>query len=266
MKTNVTLKLDADLLREALVVAADESRRRALARLRDGLARCVLVLVVVLSAARTVDAQAPLRGAVNRDPHLRIDSPRDGAVVAPGETLQVRVSSPDRTRFGGITIVMEDPFDIDQEATSLPARFAIKIPEDIAPGSYTVSALAGRANGELVVAAIEVDIERRDMPRALMPRDPRFPYPRVYLEQKGKSRQIELLADFGNAHLDVTNSSKLTYESSDTAVATVNTSGTITAVGGGRATVIVWYGSRAGGIKAEIPVEVRQDADTKSAR
>jgi hypothetical protein len=61
MKTNVTLKLDADLLREARVVAAEEgrsisalltdrleglvrerkafdrARRRALARLRDGL-------------------------------------------------------------------------------------------------------------------------------------------------------------------------------------------------------------------------------------
>ena len=61
MKTNVTLKLDADLLREARVVAAEEgrsisglltdrleaivrerkafdkTRRRALARLRDGL-------------------------------------------------------------------------------------------------------------------------------------------------------------------------------------------------------------------------------------
>ena len=61
MKTNVTLKLDADLLREALIVAADEgrslsalladrvealvrerkafdrARRRALARLRTGI-------------------------------------------------------------------------------------------------------------------------------------------------------------------------------------------------------------------------------------
>jgi hypothetical protein len=51
--------------------------------------------------------------------------------VAPGETLQVSVSSPDRTRFVGITVVMEDPIEIEQKATSLPARFAIKIPEHI---------------------------------------------------------------------------------------------------------------------------------------
>jgi hypothetical protein len=216
-------------------------------------ARWFLVLAAVLSAARTIDAQTPPGRAGNRDQHLRIDSPRDGAVVAPGETMQVRVSSPDRTRFVAITVGMEDPIDIDQEATSLPAQFAIKIPENIAPGSYTVSALAFRANGESVVAVIEVDIERRDMPRALMPR-----LPQVYFERKGETRQIETIADFGNAHiLDVTNSSKLTYESSDTAVATVNASGTITAVGGGRTTVIVSYGSRDGGVKAMIPVEVR---------
>ena len=96
------------------------------------------------------------------------------------------------------------------------------------------------------------------MPRALTPRDPRFPFPRVYLEHKGQTRDdIDLLADFGNDYVDVTKSSKLTYESSDTAVATVNASGTITAVGGGHATVTVWYGPRDRGIKAIIPVEVR---------
>jgi uncharacterized protein YjdB len=90
------------------------------------------------------------------------------------------------------------------------------------------------------------------MPRAVTPR-----LPQVYLEEKGETRRIELIGDFGNAQLDVTNSSKLTYESSDTAVATVHASGTITAVGAGRATVTVWYGPRDGGVKAMIPVEVR---------
>jgi hypothetical protein len=216
-------------------------------------AHCVLVLAVALSAARTVDAQTPTAQASSRNPHLRIDSPRDGAVVAPGETVYVRVSSPDRTRFVGVTIVMEDAIDNDQEATTLPARFAIKIPEDIDPGSYSVSALAGRANGELDVEVIEIDIERPDLPSALMPRLPQFLF-----ERKGEAGRIELLADFGNGRvLDVTNSSKLTYESSDTAVATVDPSGTISVVGEGHATVIVWYGARNRGIKVMIPVQVR---------
>src|SRR3954467_3363336 len=152
-----------------------------------------------------IEAQTPPREESNRDPRLRIDSPRDGAVVAPGETLQVTVSSPNRTRFIGIGVVMEDSIGpADQEATSLPAHFAIKIPKDISPGSYTVSAwagLAGRAgrDGELVIAVIEVDIERRQMPRALVPRLPHF-----YLDRKGKGR-IELVGDFGdNDSVDVT--------------------------------------------------------------
>jgi uncharacterized protein YjdB len=55
----------------------------------------------------------------------------------------------------------------------------------------------------------------------------------------------------------VTESSRVTFESSDAAVATVDKSGTITAVGAGHAAVVAWYGPRDRGIKASIPVEVR---------
>ena len=48
-----------------------------------------------------IDAQTPPRDEGNRDPRLRIDSPRDGAVVASGETLQVTVSSPTRRYSSG---------------------------------------------------------------------------------------------------------------------------------------------------------------------
>jgi hypothetical protein len=210
-----------------------------------------------------IDAQTGPRDESNRDPRLRIDSPRDGAVVAPGDTLQVTVSSPNRTRFDGITVVMEDPFDTgDQEAASLPARFAIKIPKDISPGSYTVSAMAGLAgragrDGELVVAVIEVDIERREMPRAIrLGREGSTP-PQLYFE-KGQTRDIEVFGDFGDSDfVDVTESSRVTFESSDAAVATVDKSGTIAAVGAGHAAVVAWYGPRDRGIKASIPVEVR---------
>ena len=203
-----------------------------------------------------IEAQTPPREESNRDPRLRIDSPRDGAVVASGETLQVTVSSPARTRFFVIGIVMEDPIDsADQEATSLPAHFAIKIPKNIKSGLYTVSAVAGRAgrDGELVVAVIEVDIERREMPRALEPRLSQF-----YFEKKGQTGDIELVGDFGDSDfVDVTESSRVTFESSDAAVATVDKSGTVTAVGPGRAAVVAWYGPRDRGIKASIPVGVR---------
>jgi hypothetical protein len=182
------------------------------------------------------------------------------AVVASGETLQVTVSSPDRTGFVGITVVMDnDTFEPpDQEATSLPARFAIKIPKNVKSGLYTVSALAGLAgrdgrDGELVAAVIEVDIERREMPRAITPRVPRF-----YFEKKGATRDIEVVGDFGDSDfVDVTESSRVTVESSDAAVVTVDKSGTVTAVGPGHAAVVVWYGPRDKGIKVSIPVEVR---------
>jgi Bacterial Ig-like domain (group 2) len=211
-----------------------------------------------------IEAQTPPGDESNRDPRLRIDSPRDGAVVAPGDTLQVTVSSPNRTRFIMITVVMEDPFDTgDQEATSLPARFAVKIPKDISPGSYTVSAMAGLAgrageDGEMVVAVIEVDVERREMPRAIRLGRVGSTPPQLNFEKKGQTRDIELFGDFGDSDfVDLTESSRVTFESSDAAVATVDKSGTVTAVGPGRAAVVAWYGPRDRGIKASMPVEVR---------
>jgi len=211
-----------------------------------------------------IEAQTPPGDESNSDPRLRIDSPRDGAVVAPGDTLQVTVSSPNRTRFIDIVIIMEDPFDTaDLGATSLPAHFAIKIPKDISPGSYTVSAMAGLAgrageDGEMVVAVIEIDVERREMPRAIRLGRVGSTPPQLNFEKKGQTRDIELFGDFGDSDfVDLTESSRVTFESSDAAVATVDTSGTITAVGPGRAAVVAWYGPRDRGIKASIPVEVR---------
>lgn len=128
--------------------------------------------------------------------------------MAPGETLHVTVSSPDRARFDGIVIVMEDPIEGDYGAipASLPARFAIKIPEHISSGLYSVSAMAGRAGCDLFVAAIEVDTGRREMPRAITPR-----LPQVYFEKKGETREIELVGDFGNGDfVGVTKSSRVT--------------------------------------------------------
>jgi hypothetical protein len=218
-----------------------------------------VVLLATLNARfEPIDAQTPLREAGNRDRRLRIDSPRDGVVVASGETLQVTVSSPNRTRFIGIIVVMEDPIDTsDLGATSLPAHFAIKIPKSIKSGLYTVSAVAGLAgrggrDGEWVGAVIEVDVERREMPRAIEPR-----LPRIFFDKKGQTSDIELVGVFGDRDfVDVTESSHVTFESSDAAVATVDKSGTVTAVGSGHGAVVAWYGPRDKGIKASIPVEV----------
>ena len=91
------------------------------------------------------------------------------------------------------------------------------------------------------------------MPRAITPR-----LPQVCLEKKGETREIELVGEFGDRDfVDVTESSRVTFESSDAAVARVDKSGTITAVGAGHAAVVAWYGPRERGIKVSIPVEVK---------
>ena len=142
-----------------------------------------------------IDAQTPPREESNRDPRLRIDSPRDGAVVASGETLQVAVSSPNRTRFVGIMVVMADPIRYRRPGSDLAA---CALRDQDSEGHLTrlipvtaVAGLAGRAgrDGELVVAVIEVDIERREMPRAITAAVTQFNF-----EKKGQTRESSSLA------------------------------------------------------------------------
>ena len=107
----------------------------------------------------------------------------------------------------------------------MPARFSVTIPADIASRTYTLTALAGTKAGQKASVTIEIDVERPDMPTSIAPL-----LTQIIFDAPGDEFPIVALADFpAEDAVDVTASSKVTYSSSDQAVAVVSANGMVTA-------------------------------------
>ena len=59
---------------------------------------------------------------------LQIDSPADGAIVHPGETITVQVTSPTDRNWSALTVLTKLSDAVAAEAHSVPAEFSITIP------------------------------------------------------------------------------------------------------------------------------------------
>ena len=87
--------------------------------------------------------------------------------------------------------------------------------------------------GKDVQVTILIDVERPDLPTAVSSRPDQIPF-----GAQGDFSPITLLADFQDGQfLDVTESSKVSYTSSDPSVATVDAKGLVTAAGMGNASI-----------------------------
>jgi hypothetical protein len=179
-------------------------------------------------------------------------SPADGDIVAPGQQLSISLSSPDNSTFQGLVVIGEDPLGESDELASLPAQVALTIPTQIDLGRYALTAFAVTTAGVPVVSAIEVDVERPDLPLGIAPRLRQFDF-----GAEGETGRIELIGYFADGTtLPVEGSSYVTYASSNPVVATVDANAVVTAGGEGQATISATYGDPANRIIASIPVRV----------
>ncbi len=183
---------------------------------------------------------------------LQITSPKDGTVVSPGQTVTVRVTSPAGVRFAGVGLIGEDPIGIVVGPSSLPAQFSVQIPTDIACRTYALTAVGRTMAGKDVQVTILIDVERPDLPTTVSSRPDQIPF-----GAQGDFSPITLLADFQDGQfLDVTESSKVSYTSSDPSVATVDAKGLVTAAGMGNASITARYGPPGANRHTEILVSV----------
>lgn len=185
---------------------------------------------------------------------LQIASPTDGTVVNPGQSLSVTVASSGYTIFTNVGIVAQDPITSSDLANSLPAQFSVPIPTNIALRSYMLTAMGRSASGQSVQSdTILVDVERPDLPNSVAALLSSFSF-----QSLGEQVPIILTAKFSDGSvLDITESSYVTYASSDTTIATVNRHGMVTAVGAGSATVTATYALSGQQVQTTIPVKVR---------
>jgi hypothetical protein len=194
-----------------------------------------------------------------KDGHLlQITSPVNGTVVNPGQTLSVTVTSPPNTAFSQVAVIGE-PISLAAIATSTPAQFSISIPTKISCRRYTLVAVGITSSGQDVESPEAlIDVERPDLPTSLYTQ-----MPAIEFDNLGETLPVTISANFSDGStFEVTESSKLVYNSSNTDVATVNATGMVMASGVGKATIIATYGSN---IHITIPIIVPPQALDPSA-
>lgn len=220
----------------------------------------ILAPVLAVALAALV---GPVSAAAQDTDLLAITSPADGTVVAPGQTVEVTVSSPVGATFaGGVGLTADDPIGPVGIAASLPGQFSVMVPGDAACRKYTLTAMATTEAGESAAASIQIDVELADMPGRVYAR-----LPELVFDADGDTSALTLLAGFFDGSvLDVTQSTRVAYASSDPAVATVDAGGVITAVGPGYAEVTATYGPPEANLGAVIPVQVPDPLYTAAPR
>ncbi|HEY2361332.1 MAG TPA: choice-of-anchor D domain-containing protein [Candidatus Angelobacter sp.] len=187
---------------------------------------------------------------------LQIDSPADGTVFNPGQTVRVRVTSQTGHVWSFVDVGSDIPGALLAEpAYSVPADFSITIPSDISLRRYPLRAMGRTAAGELAESAyIEIDVERLDMPVSLSQVNGNS----LIFEAPGQTVPLLTLATFSDGQvLDVSESSHLSFYSTDTKIVTVDETGAVTAVETGAAAIIISYKNPNGPARElRIPVTV----------
>ena len=194
---------------------------------------------------------APAVAAVRQDkPLLAIMV--SATVVSPGSTLTVTATSPTGAQFEGVLLIGTDPIGIVAVEKSMPATFRVPIPMTYTFGSVTLTAIGRTLSGQEVTVGTEIEIRRADLPTKLAAMIPGI----TFLAQ-GDDTHVTILADFADgSRAYVTESSILTYSSTSPEVATVGRYGHVSAVGPGRASIVVTYGNAPGSPRLTIPVTV----------
>ena len=217
-----------------------------------------LTRTLVITAGIAVPSLASAGSAQQNPALMQISSPADGAVVNPGQVVSVTVASPAGVTLADVGVVGEDPIGIVGEATSMPAQFSVTIPADIACRTYMLTALAGTAAGLKASVTIQIDVERPDLPTSIAPL-----LPQIIFDAPRDDFPIKMLGTFGDGSiLEITESSKVAYSSSDPEVATVDAEGIVTAIAPGSASINVTYGDAGGNVSVVIPLTVPRSVFT----
>jgi Big-like domain-containing protein len=193
-------------------------------------------------------------------PVLRITEPAEGAIVNPGQTVTVRVSSPTPALFPGV-LVGGDVIGFAGTISPLPGELSVPIPEKIKLGRHRISVSGRPRSGkDLIFAATEVDVERPDLPASISAQ-----FPGLQFDSAGEQSRLNVYAEFFDRTTSpvttvtytVTESSHISFSSANTEVATVDSSGQVTAVAPGIGEIRVKYTLGDNRVSIGIPMQVR---------
>ncbi|MGD1003029.1 MAG: Ig-like domain-containing protein [Minisyncoccia bacterium] len=169
-----------------------------------------------------------------------IVSPRNGAVVHPGQTIEIEVAVGAGSSWQ-VGLVGPEPIGLTETKSSPPYNFSITIPATIAKaGIISVAAFGQPSSGEPVFSSpINIDIERSDHPVSVAPS-----LSELGSMQVGDIFPLDPTAQFADgSSISVGQSTQVTYSSTDPSVASVNASGTVEALAPGSTTISIQYGT-----------------------
>src|SRR5450755_3203513 len=212
---------------------------------------CKIVLVRIIEALAILVLLPTV--TVGQQPLLQITSPTNGAVVVPGQNVVVSVSSPAGAAFAQADVIGQNPIGSSPIATAIPAQFTVAIPADIGLGQYLLTAEGTTSAGQDAEStAIAIDVERSDIPTLLSPSFASLTFSRV-----GQSSPVDIVALFSDGSiLDVSNSSYISFTSTNPNVAVVDGHGLVTALASGSGYIIAAYAVGGGTRIASLPIKV----------
>ena len=191
---------------------------------------------------------------------VHILSPSAGTTVRPGQTVTIAVAAD--ASIQKLALMGRHPLGVGQivaggipgvvargAGESRPVQFQLRIPADIQPGTYHVTAIGTTASGDVESEALTLDVEKAEEPSRIWMEPSMIQFTR--LEEQIPVRVLGVFPDA--SQLDLTRSNKTTYSSADPRVATINAEGVVTSVGPGKTSIQVRTPTR----DYSIPVTVK---------
>ena len=188
----------------------------------------ILILAAGLAAVSARAQQTP----------LHVVSPAAGTVVQPGQAVTIAVAADSSVQK--IALLGQHPLPMGQVVSpglgvARPFEFQVRIPTDIRPGAYRVTAIGSLAGGETVSESLLLDVEKAEEPARIWTKPETILFSRA-----GERIPLRVLGAFGDGSQEtLTKSSKTIYTSADPRVATVSADGLVTAVGPGKTSIQV---------------------------
>ena len=213
-------------------------------------------MVALLACSISLLAQNP--------PDLQITAPANNTIVNPGQTISITLTSPNNSAAkAGVT--GETPIGATTIATSFPAQLSLAIPQEIPLRKYSLTAMGITSGGQTIYSGgVVIDVERPDMPTSLRA-DPK----QILFDGPGETIPLAVMATFpGGSVFDAERSTKVTFASSNTGVATVEQYARVKAVAQGNTTITATYtltdaqGTHT--VSVSLPVTVPRPATTPS--
>jgi hypothetical protein len=185
-----------------------------------------------------------------QSPTLVITAPTSGAIFSSGDTITVEVQPSTGSTFtSGIAVIGTNPLGTAGPLTTAPFEFTLSIPSDATPGPYQITAV-GSAKKQLVVSPTTTIYVETDVAINALSAEPKS-ITLLSIGEQVPVRIVGTLADGNN--VDLTESSKLTFASTDSTVAALPQPGVVISVGPGTTTITATY---AGSSPISVPVAV----------